>query len=117
MKNELNRYVLFMAVTLPLQYIAVFMLPDVSLLELLFEYESTNKLSVLSEYLMTASFASIFLLLPGLISAVWIYRIRSISIKHKWAWMIVGLFLEYFILLFYIAGQLIEKSKIIESKS
>jgi len=117
MKNELHVYILLMAVTLPLQYIASLMLPEASLMELVFEEESTDKLSILSEYLVTAFFTLIFYISPGLLTAVWIYRIRSISMQYKWAWVVVGLFLEYFVLLFYIASQIHEKSNVIESKA
>jgi len=117
MKNELHVYVLLMAVTLPLQYIASMMLPDKSLMALVFEGESTDKLSTLSEYLVTAFFTLMLYISPGLLSAVWIYRIRSISIQYKWAWMVVSLFLEYFVLLFYIGSQIHEKSNVIESKA
>jgi len=48
-----------------------------------------------------------FYLSPGLLSALWVYRIRSISIEHRWAWLILGLFLEYFLLLFYIVAQVL----------
>jgi len=51
MKKELHTYVLFMAITLPMQYLASILLPDVSLMVLLFESGTTNKLSVLLEYL------------------------------------------------------------------
>ena len=117
MKNELHLYVLIMAISLPLQYLGSMLLPDVSLMELLFEGQTSNPISALSDYLVT-SFVAIFLYLcPGVLTAFWVYQIRSISIEHRWAWIIVSLFLEYFLLLFYIAVQMYENEKIIRAKT
>ena len=118
MKKDLEFFVILMAVTLPIQYLTFYIFPVTTIGELFEEISATSDFAEVFDKHYRNSLISIFLyMLPGIATAFWVFRIKSIEVTHKWAWVIVSFILEYYILLFYIVGHLIKNHKNEEEKA
>ncbi|VUD69052.1 hypothetical protein TDB9533_04416 [Thalassocella blandensis] len=107
MKRELENYVVLLAISLLLQSLAYFWQPE-SLEYIFLHADEFIEEGGFFKYVLQQFLAITFILLPGIFTAIWVLRIRSVSITRKWAWVLVSLFTEYFILLFYFAYQYYE---------
>ncbi|MFV8784434.1 hypothetical protein ACNKU7_18615 [Microbulbifer sp. SA54] len=109
MSSEIGRFVILMAIAVPIQLLTYFLYPIESSLIEIFEAESGFS-EGFRNYFARIALSSIAYVLPSIASAYWISTVSSVRLYPKIAWIVLALVTQYFVLLFYMAAKIAPKS-------
>jgi hypothetical protein len=104
MSNRIERYILWLAPALVIQFLARYFGAGPGL-----EHMSGPAMLFLLQPADVVSLAGVLALLPTFVTAVWIFVDADASIAVKVAWFVSGLLMSYLVLIPYIGSLLIRQ--------